>query len=132
MPPTPGIETLSCETRDNRRDKRLTVPVCDCHLQRVQYRERARTVLVEDLARAVLHYPEVDVRIALRYAHALAEESYGRGGHSPPPYSRKRGHARVVPTGDVRVLDELYELPLGQDSVPDINRSPIHMRKWTQ
>mmetsp|Transcript_20462 Transcript_20462/g.43897 ORF Transcript_20462/g.43897 Transcript_20462/m.43897 type:complete len:218 (-) Transcript_20462:775-1428(-) len=108
-----------------------SAPVGDGHLQRIQDRERPRALLIQHLPHAILQYPEIDVRVRLGYSHSFAEQPDGRGGHASPAQPRQGGHARVVPPGDVRVLDELDELSFGQDGVFQIQSTELDLPRRT-
>ena len=90
--------------------------VDDGELERVQHGHGALSVLVQILAQAVLEQGVLHGVGHLGDADALAEVTHSAGGVAAAQ-AAERGHTRVVPAGDVALLDQLAQLALAHDGV---------------
>ena len=88
-------------------------------LHRVQHRHGSLRVGVQVLPQAVLQEAVLNGVGGLGHADALAEAADGGGGVSPAAQATQRGHPGIVPAGDIVLLHQLAELPLGHHRVVD-------------
>ena len=86
-------------------------------LERPQHRHRARRAAVEILAHAVLEQADVDDVFLLRHADARAEVANRFRRVAAAAQARDGRHARIVPAGDVLLLDQLQQLALAHHRV---------------
>ena len=88
-------------------------------LHRVQHRHGALRMRVQVLPQAVLQEAVLNGVGGLCHADALAEAADGGGGVSPAAQTAQRGHPGIVPAGNIVLLHQLTQLPLGHDRVVD-------------
>ena len=86
--------------------------VGDRQLHRMQHRHGALGVGVQILPQAVFQKTVLNDVGGLGHADALAEIADGRGGIAPAAQAAQRGHAGIVPAGDIVLLHQLAQLPL--------------------
>ena len=84
---------------------------------------------VEVLAQAVFQKTVIDRGRDLGHADALAEIADGRGRVAAAAQAAQRRHARIVPAGDIALLDEAAQLALGHDGVVDAEARKLDLAR---
>lgn len=91
--------------------------VGDDHLEWPQHAHDPGRPVVEVVAQAELELAHVDQAVRLGHPDQVAQCANGLGRHAPPAQTTQGGQARVVPTVDVTLLDELDQLALAEHRV---------------
>ena len=91
--------------------------VRDDELHRAQNGHGALRRVVEILAQAMLQKGIFDGVRGFCHADALAEVADGVAGVAAAAQAAERRHARIIPAGDIILLDQLAKLALGHDGV---------------
>ena len=95
----------------------------------MQHGHGALGVEVEILTQAVLQEAVVDRGRDLGHADALTEIADGRGRVAAAAQTAQRRHTRIVPAGDIALLDEAAQLALGHDGVVDAEARKLDLAR---
>ena len=101
--------------------------VRDDELHRAQNGHGALCRVVEIFAQAVLQKRVFHSVGRLRHADALAEIADGMAGVASSSQTAERRHTRIVPAGDIILLDQLAQLALGHDGVVDAETGKLDL-----
>ena len=101
--------------------------VRDDELHRAQNGHGALCRVVEIFAQAVLQKRVFHSVGGLRHADALAEIADGVAGVASSSQTAERRHTRIVPAGDIILLDQLAQLALGHDGVVDAETGKLDL-----
>ena len=102
-------------------------PVGQRHLQRPEHRHRARRDIAQVLAHAVLQKRQIHHGVRLADARALDEIPHGLGRVAPAAHAGQRGHARVVPAGDVALFDQPAQIALAHDRAREVQARKLNL-----
>ncbi len=94
--------------------------ILDDELHRVEHRHPAWRDLVQVFAHAIFEHRILDPGIRLRHADAFGEQAEALRRVAAAARTGEGGQARVVPAGNVLVLDQLDQPALGQHDVGEI------------
>ena len=96
-------------------------------LHRMQHRHSALGGGVQILPQAVLQRAVLDDAGGLAHTDHLAEIADGGGGVAPAAQAAQGGHPGIVPAGNIVLLHQLAELPLGHDGVVDVQAGKLNL-----
>ena len=99
----------------------------DDELHRAQNGHGALCRVVEIFAQAVLQKRVFHSVGGLRHADALTEIADGMAGVASSSQTAERRHTRIVPAGDIILLDQLAQLAFGHDGVVDAETGELDL-----
>src|SRR5262249_15941338 len=88
--------------------------------------------LIQIFTQAVFEQGDIDHAIPFGHSNAFTEgaDRLRRVAASPQP--RERWHARIVPTADMALGDQLQQLALTQHSVADVEARKLDLLRMTR
>ena len=103
--------------------------VHDNQLERSEHAQHARHPFVQIVTNGIFELFDVHSAVDLGDTNHIAERTDRFGGDPAPPEPRYRGHARVVPAGDVPLLHQPHQLPFAEDGVVVIEPGELGLRR---
>ena len=105
----------------------VLAPVAQRHLEGPEHGHSARRALAQRLAHTVLEQGAVHLAVGLGHAHALDEIADGLRRIAPAAHGDERGHARIVPAGNVAFFHQAAQVALAHHRAGDVQPGEFNL-----